>query len=1063
VRRIAGQAARHGGRLLHALVQFALALLVLSAAVFGILAWRLSEAPLELPWLTRRLTAAVNAEGGVQVALGQAALAWEGFARGGEPPLDIRLTGLTVSDANGRLIASVPRAAVLLSVGGLLLGRIVPRSIEVDGARLHVVRTADGALGFDLSGNEPAGAQPPPPAPPLPELLARLSQSPASAQSRWAQLRRVHIRDASVRVLDQRLGVTWSVPALKIDLTRQSAGGIAGEAAATLALGTLSARLTLNAHLAAEARASEIQASLSPIDPSALARALPAGLAGADVSALDALAAPVRLTASAQLGPALELEHATLSTEIGAGTLHIGTGTAPILAASLFVEGTPQKLRAELRRLVAAPYPDGPTSTLSGRADAAHRGDAWQVTASLDLDQARFADLPALWPAGVGGPGTRPWITQNITDGVARNGHVEVALSIPEDFSDAAVSRLAGGIDGTDLTVHWLRPVPPITRGQARLNFLTPDRLEVLVTGGQQGGIAIRGGRVAFSGLAAKDQFADIDGDFAGTVAELLTLLRQPRIKLLDRSPLPVRDAAGQFTGHVAVAALPLRDNVSMDDVQIRSDMRLTDLRLAGVAGGQDLSGGDFDLSADPDGLRASGEAMIADIPAKLALEMDFRAGPPSQVQESVTASAAIGAAQLAAMGLHTQGLLSGPTDFQAHIALRRDHRGEATVNADLTRAALEVAALNWKKPAGQPASAEARLSLDRERIAGIDRVQASGSGLVLAGSATFVDGRARRVTLDRLVLGQTDAQGEIGVPQRPDDPWHITLAGSSLDASAQLKRTPRPAAPPKPEPPGPPYALDARFDRVILGPGRTLAAVTAQAESDGQVMRRLNFTGDTAGQQPFALRIEPMPGGRQLVGHSADAGGLLRALGVLEDMEGGRLILNGTYDDTQPDHPLAGNVEINDFRVVHAPFLARALQAMTLYGVVGMLQGPGLGFTRLEAPFRLQSDVLEILESRAFSASLGMTAKGKLDLARRQLDIQGTIVPAYFFNSLLGNIPLIGRLFSPERGSGLFAATYTARGPLDDPTVSVNPLAALTPGFLRGLFHIFDRPATAP
>jgi hypothetical protein len=60
--------------------------------------------------------------------------------------------------------------------------------------------------------------------------------------------------------------------------------------------------------------------------------------------------------------------------------------------------------------------------------------------------------------------------------------------------------------------------------------------------------------------------------------------------------------------------------------------------------------------------------------------------------------------------------------------------------------------------------------------------------------------------------------------------------------------------------------------------------------------------------------------------------------------------------------------------------------------------------------------------------------------------------------NSFLGGIPVIGRLFSPERGGGLFAATYSVRGSLRDPAVTVNPLAALTPGFLRGLFGIFGK-----
>ena len=87
------------------------------------------------------------------------------------------------------------------------------------------------------------------------------------------------------------------------------------------------------------------------------------------------------------------------------------------------------------------------------------------------------------------------------------------------------------------------------------------------------------------------------------------------------------------------------------------------------------------------------------------------------------------------------------------------------------------------------------------------------------------------------------------------------------------------------------------------------------------------------------------------------------------------------------------------------------------------------------------------------------MTAKGRIDMARGRCDVGGTIVPAYFFNSLLGNLPLIGRLFSAERGGGLFAANYSLSGDCNDPAIGINPLAALTPGFLRGIFGLFDTP----
>jgi hypothetical protein len=65
--------------------------------------------------------------------------------------------------------------------------------------------------------------------------------------------------------------------------------------------------------------------------------------------------------------------------------------------------------------------------------------------------------------------------------------------------------------------------------------------------------------------------------------------------------------------------------------------------------------------------------------------------------------------------------------------------------------------------------------------------------------------------------------------------------------------------------------------------------------------------------------------------------------------------------------------------------------------------------------------------------------------------------VPAYALNSLPGRIPLLGRLFTAEKGGGLIAADVHVRGKLDDPSIMVNPLSVLTPGFLRRIFRIFD------
>jgi hypothetical protein len=130
----------------------------------------------------------------------------------------------------------------------------------------------------------------------------------------------------------------------------------------------------------------------------------------------------------------------------------------------------------------------------------------------------------------------------------------------------------------------------------------------------------------------------------------------------------------------------------------------------------------------------------------------------------------------------------------------------------------------------------------------------------------------------------------------------------------------------------------------------------------------------------------------------------------------------------------------------------------MTLYGLADLLRGPGMGVTRTLLPFTYDHRQLRIADGRLFSSSVGLTVKGLVDLSANRLALSGTIVPAYVINSMLGRIPYVGKLFSPEAGGGLFAARYTVDGPFGDASVTVNPLSVLTPGFLRDLFDIGGR-----
>ena len=105
----------------------------------------------------------------------------------------------------------------------------------------------------------------------------------------------------------------------------------------------------------------------------------------------------------------------------------------------------------------------------------------------------------------------------------------------------------------------------------------------------------------------------------------------------------------------------------------------------------------------------------------------------------------------------------------------------------------------------------------------------------------------------------------------------------------------------------------------------------------------------------------------------------------------------------------------------------------------------------------RLEGGVLTTDLLRAYGPALGLTAKGKLDFRQSDAQIKGTIVPAYTANRILGHIPILNWILVGGEGEGFVAVTYAVSGPLDKPEVSVNPLAALAPGFLRRLFSLLD------
>jgi hypothetical protein len=226
----------------------------------------------------------------------------------------------------------------------------------------------------------------------------------------------------------------------------------------------------------------------------------------------------------------------------------------------------------------------------------------------------------------------------------------------------------------------------------------------------------------------------------------------------------------------------------------------------------------------------------------------------------------------------------------------------------------------------------------------------------------------------------------------------------------------------------------------------------------------RTRVTDALPGGGTLDVDLDVAAGGRGVLDAKAqDAGAVLHLLEISPNVVGGTLAVKGAVDPARADGAVVGKLAMEGFRVVNAPGFAKLLSVALLTGILDSLRGEGIGFDRFDADYAWAHPRVEIREGRMYGSALGVTARGVLDLDADTFDVEGTLVPAYAVNSILGNIPLLGRLLVGERGSGVFAATYRASGPTSDAQISMNPLSTLAPGFLRGLFNIFSGPSALP
>lgn len=685
-----------------------------------------------------------------------------------------------------------------------------------------------------------------------------------------------------------------------------------------------------------------------------------------------------------------------------------------------------------------------PQTTITATAALTNKSVGQELAAQVAVTPMTTAALFAYWPIGVA-HFPRLWVTTNLSDGMIDNARASFLISLPDkQWTNIELINADATIDFSGLTVRYAPMLPPVrnVQGQARS---TADDFKVRTTGGEVEGLRVIDAAIDIAGLQQPQQIATITVNSSGALASALALIDHPDLRFVSERGIDRRGLTGQADA-VLNFRLPLENELTWADITASVEAVLSNVSWPNAWREHAVSAEELKLSVNNDQMVVAGEVKVAQQPVVLLWQENFTSEP----QRHYTLQGQLSPAVLADFAT-----LSAPVAFELDYKVQRNNTGLLTANADFTKALVELEVPTYRKEVGQPLRLQLAADLVDDTLRRLRTLTIKGHEADVAAVAQFdKSGAMTMVRVEPLRLGATTASLK---GQRQDKQLKLELLAEMLDISGFFadNQPVDPAASTLPD-----LFLNARAGVVVTSPTGRLRDLTTTLQIKDNRWEALNLSALQENDKLFQATIARDDQGRRLQVQVDETGALLKTLGVFNDLVGGTLTIDGRFDDSVTPAPLRGLLKMGEYSVKNMPILANILSLASLTGLPDLLTGSGIRFDRLRVDFTKQNEVYTVHEGIASGQSLGLSFKGPYHRGKRTVDFTGTVIPAYLVNNFLAKIPVLGDLLTGGGEGGLFAVMFTAQGSLDEPKVSVNPLTALTPGIMRGIFED-EAPAT--
>jgi hypothetical protein len=1098
-------------------------LAVLAVVAAGAIVYRLSQGPLSMDIVTERVTSALESQfgEGFDVTVRHADL--ERTADG----ILLGVSGIVVRDASGQVVVAAPRAQIGFDATSLMSRRPVPKHIEFLGLAVVLTIAPDGSVSVSADAPEqPTGAAVRPEetqiggAPTLALGMASFLDLLSSRKGPLAILERAGVRDGRLTINDLRrnvsvqysnLGLSYSRPQPGENRLKLTAMGPKGQwsLAATVA-GMRGAERTLT-FTVQDLAVSEILgfaqpgsipvATDMPISGEARVTLGPDNqIAGVDgkitggsavVKIDDPDAKPMavdHLTGSFGWDPAA---HAILvrSLELKAGATLWALGGRAVLPApgqefwsvdlasngsTLAAEGNDKPIVIDaiaVKARVAVGFQSvtvdsitvtGPEVALAANGVAGHGPDIDGIRAQITSGRMPARVLLAFWPHFLAGD-VRQWLIDNTASGTIESLDYRTSLN-PQQLADVFAKR---PLPDDGVHTHFIASQGVMTL-MTGLPPLTDLQLEGTITGrtatlsvpkasaqlGTGKPLAFSDGTVRIADMTLKPPVAQVSFKLQGGADGFFDALRSEALKPFVPLSFEPQGIKGQVEAQVGFS-LPLGKAIRAQDLVLEAQGSFTGLAIDKLVGKERLEQAGLTFTQDRNGLTLKGDGRLGGMPATI----DYRQAPGAPGADAVVSFVADEAAR-ARRGIKLPGL-SGPVGVKITAKQGLPAGGKPVlplVEVDLARAALSDIVPGYSKPAGKPGRASFRLNETPQGVTLEEFTLEAAGGLVAKGSISLSsDGAVQSASLPVLKIGPG---GDMKVEaERAGGVLKLTVKATTLDGRSVIKGFTSPGSDSSPGD----LDIELKAGTVLGFNGENIGAMDMRAALRGSQIRDLRLAGRLGRAAIAGQSARGENGGPAVVVESGDAGAFLRFADIYRRMQGGRMLLQVGTAGT-----LEGVLVIDEFTLVDEPALGKAASAPPP-SRDGKAQAPppqpggAVAFSKLKAPFSMSNGVLTLGETTLSGPTVGGVVQGTIDFNRDQMDLKGTFVPAYGLNNVFNRVPIVGELLGGGKDEGLFAVNFRAGGSFSQPALSINPLSAVAPGFLRKLFGAPRPELTAP